>query len=64
MNLSKRIETLENKRLPGYGVYVLFLEEAETHEHAEQRYCDGNGITRSDFDNRCSELLVIFVDKC
>jgi hypothetical protein len=63
MNLNKRIETLEKKHLPGNGVYVINLEEGETHEHAEQRYCAENGIPVGGLDNLRPDSLIIFLDK-
>ncbi len=45
MNLNRRVEKLENKAMPGYGVTVINLEKNETEDQAKQRYCSTNDIS-------------------
>ena len=44
MNLSKRVENLENKSTPGKSFTVIKLKIDETNEQALKRHCAENGI--------------------
>ena len=59
MNLSKRIENLENKSIPGNGLTVIELKKGETDEQAQKRYCSENGITSGELDH--PESLTVFL---
>ena len=63
MNLNRRIEKLENKLMPGNGVYIIDMKEGENTEQAQKRYCVENGITVEDLDNLGPNSLVILLNK-
>ena len=63
MNLNRRIEKLENKLMPGNGVYIIDMKEGENTEQAQQRYCVENGITVEDLGDLVPGSMVIFVNK-
>ncbi len=57
MNLSRRVESLESKARPGKGVTVIKMQQSETNEQAEKRYCAENAITTKELSSQ-SEITV------
>jgi hypothetical protein len=51
VNLSKRIESLENKSTPGNRFTVIQLKKGETKEQALKRYCSENDVTAEELEH-------------
>jgi hypothetical protein len=63
VNLKGRIGKLEHKLRPGNGLHVIVLEDDETHDHADHRYCAENDILIDELRSQGPDSLIIYIDK-